>query len=254
MDPKISMVINCVIAALGVLVASSAAFTTLFGSQEATIIVTSAGLALAVLGAVNGILHGYAKPLILFAFIAAGALVLGGEARAQRARDPAPIQLPQLNLPKPLICDPLNLLPGCHVEKAAPDGKGAVSTQPVELDIWQKITQAALPDLAYASAQASAAGTDTSGVRKQCWDALIRANQQASGQGVKGADGTVMTKPDPHLFTDVESLAEVLDNLAPNGPLWAACAGAAGLARTTVLTYINAVIGGAAGLAALGVT
>jgi hypothetical protein len=59
MSPTASMVINGIIAALGVIVASGAAFTTLFGSGEATIIVTSSGLALAVLGAVNGVLHGY---------------------------------------------------------------------------------------------------------------------------------------------------------------------------------------------------
>lgn len=174
-----------------------------------------------------------------------------GQAAAQRER-PAPPPPP--SLPKPLICDPFNLLPGCHIEVRSPDGKGATTTQPVELDIWQKIATAALPDLEYASALAMAAGTDSGGVRKQCWDSLIKANKQASGQGVKAADGTVMAKPDPHLFTDVESLAEVLDNLAPNGPLWTACAGAAQLSKTTVLTYINAVVTGAAGLAALGVT
>lgn len=150
-------------------------------------------------------------------------------------------------------CDPLNLLPGCNVSVPGQDGKGSTE-QPVELDIWQKIATAALPDLDYASQLAAAAGTPGGGVRKQCWDALIAANKMASGMAVKDANGNVIPKPDPHLFTDVESLAELLDNLAPKGPLWTACAGAAQLAATSVLTFINAAVTGAAGLAALGVT
>lgn len=155
------------------------------------------------------------------------------------------------NVPRPPICDPAQLLPGCHVELQ--EG-GKQTTKPVELDLWKKISDAALPDLDYASALAAAAGTNASMVRKQCWDALILANKQANGSGVKNADGTARPKPDPSLFTDVESLAEVLDNLAPGGPLWVACAGAAQLAKTNVLTLLNAMVTGASGLAALGVT
>lgn len=148
---------------------------------------------------------------------------------------------------RPLICDPLNLLPGCHVETS--DG-----AQPVELHIWQKIVDAALPDLVYASALAASAGTAASGVRKQCWDALIAVNRTASGIGLKDANGTVLTKPDPALFTNVEQLAEVIDNLAPTGPLSTACAGAAQLAKTNTLTFINGVVTGVVGLSTLGGT
>lgn len=175
---------------------------------------------------------------------------------AQTPRPPAsrPIEAAIAALPRPPLCDHLNLLPGCHVEvsdPSSPSGR-ATTTKPVELDIWQKITAAALPDLEYASAQAQAAGTPSAGVRKQCWDAIIVANKQANGSGVKDAAGAPLTKPtDAHLFVDVESLAEVLDNLAPNGPLWVACTGAAGLFRTTALTFINIAVTGAAGLAAL---
>jgi hypothetical protein len=180
--------------------------------------------------------------------ILAALTIVVTSAQAQTPR-PAPAAA-SAAVPRPLICDPLNLIPGCHVE--APGAGG--STQPVELNVWQKIVGAALPDLEYASAQAAAAGTPAAGVRKQCWDAIILANKQASGTGVKDAAGVAMVKPDPHLFVDVESLAEILDNLAPNGPLWTACSGAAGLVKTNALTFINAVVGGAAGMAALGVT
>lgn len=185
------------------------------------------------------------------------ALVLASHPAAAQTRLPSAVpareSAPTPATPRPPICDPLNLLPGCHVEVSGAAG-GKTGTQPVELDIWKKIADAALPDLDYASALAAAASTDGGNVRKQCWDALIKANKQASGVGVKNPDGTPMTKPDPHLFVDVESLAEVLDNLTPKGPLWTACAGAAQLAGTSVLTFINAIVTGSAGLAALGVT
>ena len=151
--------------------------------------------------------------------------------------------------PRPLICDPLNLLPGCHIS-----GQSGAASQPVELYIWDKIVNASLPDLQYASALAASAGTPAAGVRKQCWDALITANKTASGTGLKDANGNALTKPDQHLFVDVEQLAEVIDNLAPTGPLFTACAGAAQLAKTNTLTFINAIVSGASGLAALGIT
>lgn len=193
--------------------------------------------------------------------ICLAALGLGwpGTAHAQINRQPAVRAAPvEAATTEPrttthgLPCDLLNLLPGCQIQSQ--DDTGKMTTKPVELDLWKKITDAALPDLDYASALATAAGTGASGVRKQCWDSLITANKQASGLGVKNADGTSRAKPNPSLFTDVESLAEVLDNLAPGGPLWTACAGAAQLAKTNVLTLLNAMVTGATGMAALGVT
>jgi hypothetical protein len=151
--------------------------------------------------------------------------------------------------PRPFICDPLNLLPGCHIS-----GQSGTSGQPVELYIWDKIVNASFPDLQYASALAASAGTPGASVRKQCWDALLVANKTASGIGLKDANGNALIKPDPHLFADVEQLAQVIDNLAPTGPLFTACAGAAQLAKTNTLTFINAIVTGASGLAALGIT
>ncbi len=117
--------------------------------------------------------------------------------------------------------------------------------------LWQKIVGSSINDLTYASAMAASANTAASGVRKQCYDAIIKINEQASGANLKNADGTPMARPDPHLFTDVESLAEIVDNLSPQGPLFTACAGAAQLAKTNTLAFISAVVTGAAGLAAL---
>jgi hypothetical protein len=117
--------------------------------------------------------------------------------------------------------------------------------------LWDKIVASSIADLNYAAAMAKSANTQTSGIRLQCINAIITLNQQASGANLKNPDGTPMVKPDPHLFTDVESLAEVIDNLSPQGPLFVNCAGAAQLAKTNVLTFVNAVVTGAAGFAAM---
>jgi hypothetical protein len=119
--------------------------------------------------------------------------------------------------------------------------------------LWDKIQAAALVDLQYASAMANAANTNGSSIRKMCWDAIIVVNQKANGVGLKNPDGTPMAKPDPHLFTDVETAAEVLDDLSPQGKLFTSCAGAAQLAQANVIQFISAAISGAAGMAKLAV-
>ena len=75
-------------------------------------------------------------------------------------------------------------------------------------------------------------------MRKQCFDAILALNQQANGTNLKNADGSAMAKPDLSLFTDVEQLAEVIDNRSPQGPLFTSCAGAAQLARMGTLQFI----------------
>lgn len=136
----------------------------------------------------------------------------------------------------------------------APGAPGQLLTGNPEKDmqaLWKKITSASITDLNYAAAMAKNANTTTSGVRLQCLAAIIQLNQQASGAALKNPDGSAMTRPDPSLFTDVESLAEIIDNLSPQGPLFVSCAGAAQLAKTNVLSFVNAVVTGAAGFAAM---
>lgn len=117
--------------------------------------------------------------------------------------------------------------------------------------LWTKIVSASNADLAYASKLAAGAGSQSSLIRKQCWDAITTLNEQANGLNLKDASGNAVARPDPHLFTDVETLSEVIDNLSPQGPLFTSCAGAAQLAKTNVLTFINSVVTGAAGIAAM---
>lgn len=116
--------------------------------------------------------------------------------------------------------------------------------------LWAKLVAANSADLNYASALSGAAGTSASKIRKQCWDAIIAANAQANGAGLKNADGTPMVKPDPSLFSDVEIFAETIDNLSPQGTLFTSCAGAAEMAKMNVLQFVAAAVGGVATFAA----
>ncbi len=171
------------------------------------------------------------KKLIIVAAI----FLIAAPAIAQTRKPVAP----EINL------DPLGLM-----QKPAPQ---KLLTGNVEKDaqaIWQKIIDASNADLTYASTMAGSANTSASLVRKQCYDAILELNKQVNGTQ-KDASGAVIPKPDPHLFTDVESLAETIDNLSPSGKLFTQCAGMAQLTKTNVLTLINAIVTGAAGLAAM---
>jgi hypothetical protein len=117
--------------------------------------------------------------------------------------------------------------------------------------LWDKIVNASNTDLTYASALAASAATPASAVRKQCYDAILKLNNQVNGMNVLGPDGKPLPQPDPKLFTGVEQAAETIDNLSPSGPLFVNCAGMAQLTKTNVLTLINAIVTGAAGFAAM---
>lgn len=165
----------------------------------------------------------------------------GHPAFAQTPRRITPLaERPKDNLGLP--CDFLNLKPGCRYVPA--DGL----KDPKALDVWQRIAAAALADLEYAKALSVAAGTPAANVRGQCWDALIVANKRAVGSSI------ALTKPDPHLASDAEALAELIDDLDLKGPLAVACSGAAQLFKLSVFQLISGLVTGAAGMAALGAT
>lgn len=118
--------------------------------------------------------------------------------------------------------------------------------------IWQAILAANATDLAYASASAGAANTNGGTIRKQCVDAIIAVNAQASGSSVLNKDGTPMQKPDLSPISNIESVAELVDNLSPQGKLYTSCAGAATLFKTTVLQLISSLVTGVAAFGATG--
>lgn len=119
--------------------------------------------------------------------------------------------------------------------------------------LWQKIVTASLDDLRYAKALADNTGTTGGKMRSACYGALITANQQANGIGLKDSAGAAITKPDPALVTNFEQIAEVADNLQPTSPLIVACAPVANAVKQSVTQIITMVITGAASLAALGI-
>jgi hypothetical protein len=135
-----------------------------------------------------------------------------------------------------------------------PKTNEAVLTGNVERDaqaIWKKIAAVTKADLNYAMAKAKAANTSAAAVRLQCLQAISDANDQANGAGLKNADGTDMVRPDPALVTAIEDVAELVDNLSPQGKLFTSCAGAAQMFKTNTLAVINSIVTGAAGIAML---
>lgn len=162
----------------------------------------------------------------------------------------------------PANCLPLDPRPECKNGLFTPNTPGGtvVLTGNISKDmqaLWQKIVALSSADLTYASALAGSANTNSSKVRKQCIDAIIALNAQVNGTNLKDANGQPLANPPPKpdasasLFTDVEQLAETIDNLSPQGPLFTSCAGAAQLARTSTLQFISAVVAGAQGFAAI---
>jgi hypothetical protein len=124
----------------------------------------------------------------------------------------------------------------------------------IEADVqalWKKIGALTKADLNYAMAKAKAANTNGAAIRLQCLQAISDANDQANGTGLKNPDGTDMARPDPALVTGIEDVAELVDNLSPQGRLSTSCAGAAQMFKTNTLAVISAIVTGAAGIAAL---
>lgn len=142
-----------------------------------------------------------------------------------------------------------------------PAASSPVLTGNVQKDIialWKKLQTASANDITYAIAMAKNANasgpsgvTTSAGMRLQCLVAIQTLNQQANGANLKNPDGSAIARPDPALFTDAETLAEVIDAVQPGGPLWTSCSGAAQLAATNTVAFINGLVSGAAGLALL---
>ena len=146
----------------------------------------------------------------------------------------------------------------------APDTKCLIPWDPLKLcgtltgkpeedfqRVVKRIQAVQKSDIDYAILKATAAGTAASKVRLQCLQAISAANDQFNGAGLKDASGVEIKKPDPALITGIEDVAELVDNLSPQGALFTSCAGAAQMFKTNTLAVINAIVTGAAGIAAL---
>jgi hypothetical protein len=184
-----------------------------------------------------------AKAAILLAILLSGLLMWPADGMAQAKLKP---------LKPPQITGNIAADAKANFGAAQSVVTGKPVADPAPIDVWKAIMTVALPDLVYSSALSGSAGTPASKIRKQCWEALITANKQAQGTGLVDANNVALAKPDPHFFTDVELLAETIDNLSPSGPLLTSCAGAAEMAKMSVLQFINTAVTGAAGFAAMG--
>lgn len=105
-------------------------------------------------------------------------------------------------------------------------------------------------DIAYTIAKATAANTPASAVRLTCLNAIKVAHDQFTGIGLKKPDGTDWPRPDPALLAAIEDVAELVDELSPQGVLFTSCAGVAQMFKTDVLTAVNAVVTGATAIVA----
>jgi len=128
------------------------------------------------------------------------------------------------------------------------------------IKLWQSIQKASTADLSYAILMATLANsqapkgiTTGAAMRLSCLTAIQTLNGQIGGTGLMDSSTPPkpMVRPDPALFTDAETFAEVIDAVQPGGPLWTSCAGAAQLAATSTVAFVNALVSGAAGLALL---
>lgn len=142
----------------------------------------------------------------------------------------------------PLIWDPLKLC-GTLTGKPADDMQRVV----------KRIQGVGRDDMNYAILKAKAANTLAAGVRLQCLMAILAAKDAAEGVTIKDASGNLIPRPDPAFVTLLEDTAELIDGLAPGGPLMTQCAGAAQMFKTNTLAAINGIVTGAASLAAGGI-
>lgn len=172
--------------------------------------------------------------VLLVAFILSSFLA-GGQAFAQTQRPVIACALASQNLDPLKLCGKLTGNAGADLQR-----------------LYDRIKASTEADLTYAIARATAANTTGSKVRLMCLLALKDFKDQIDGVGLKNPDGTPMVKPDPAMISTVEGVAELIDGLSPQGTLFTSCAGAAQMAKTNALQVVNAIVTGAAGLAAGG--
>lgn len=113
--------------------------------------------------------------------------------------------------------------------------------------LYGKLQAVSLVDLKYALNIANKKNNLAAG---QCWTAIITQIEQDQTANLD-ANGQPLPTPDPHLFTDVERLSDVINSLGPNSPLMVGCGSFANQAKMNVLQLISTIMAGGAGIAAL---
>jgi hypothetical protein len=166
-------------------------------------------------------------------------------AAAQQTKRAAPApEAPALTLPKPPICDPLNLIPGCRNADGSINQHSSVQGNPFD-NLTDDVLRKILADVTYAKALSKAAAND---VTLPCWTAWVDlvASQTAP---LKDDAGNALAMPDPHFFVAAERASEFINQIQPNSKLYIGCAAALNQSRMAIGQLISAVLaGGALGL------
>lgn len=180
----------------------------------------------------------------LIAISIAALLLATGPAPAQSKRAaPAPAET-ALALPKPPLCDPLNLIPGCRNADGSINRKSSVAGNPFE-NLSDDLLKQILADVTYAQALAKASGNK---VTQPCWDAWVTL-VTAQTQPIKDPQGNPLPVPDPHFFVAAERASEFINQIQPNSDLNIGCGAALNASRMAIGQLISAVLsGGALGL------
>ena len=147
-------------------------------------------------------------------------------------------------LPRPPICDPLNLIPGCRNADGSINQKSAVAGNPFD-NLTDDVLRKILADVTYAKALSKAASND---VTLPCWTAWVDLVTSQTAP-LKDDAGNALTMPDPHFFVAAERASEFINQIQPNSKLYIGCSAALNQSRMAIGQLISAVLsGGALGL------
>lgn len=183
------------------------------------------------------------RALVILAALAF--MLVPAAAQTKRAAPAEPAAAaPVITLPKPPLCDPLNLIPGCRTADGSINQKSSVQGNPFE-NLSDDLLKKILADVTYAQALAKASNNK---VTQPCWDAWVTL-VTAQTQPVKDAQGKELPVPDPHFFVAAERASEFINQIQPNSDLNIGCGAALNASRMAIGQLISAVLsGGALGL------
>ena len=154
---------------------------------------------------------------------------------------PAEAEAQAKQLPRPPLCDPLNLIPGCRLADGTINRQSSVGGNPFD-NLTDDVLKKILADVTYAKALAKASGND---VTLPCWTVWVDIVTKQT-QPVTDDAGNALTLPDPHFFVVAERASEFINQLQPNSKLSIACAATLQASQRSIGQLIGAVLGGGA--------